>query len=71
MDLIQVESVQAFIGSYEDVLVSSVRMHPRGSAVDMQGTSVEHLGETCTHMHLRCGREPIAAAYWPGLARPR
>lgn len=44
MDLVQVQSVNAFFGANQDMLIVSLGVNPRGRTMNPQGTAVENLG---------------------------
>ena len=66
MQLVQVEGVDPLLGPHEDVLVPGVGVHPAGRAVDLQRTTVEHLGETGAHVHFGSGWKPIGSSFRRG-----
>ena len=45
MQLVEVERVDALLGAHQDVLVVSLRVDPRGGAVDAERAAVENLEE--------------------------
>jgi len=44
-------------------------MNPASSAVDLQGTSIEHLREAGTHVNLRSRRQPVGGGFRRGGRR--
>ena len=52
MKLIQIQSIDTFFCSKDDVLIFSIWMNPRCCTVNLQRAPIEDFGETRSHQHL-------------------